>query len=52
VRPCRAAFADGSLMMITCGGGLERAEDLRLTDAGGSLIGLRDVGMQGALSGV
>jgi hypothetical protein len=49
VRTPRAAFADGSLTMITCGCGLERAEGLRLTAEGGALIGSRDVGRWGAL---
>jgi hypothetical protein len=41
----RAAFADGSLTMITCGRGLERAEGLRLkmqaalSGRGGSALG-------------
>jgi hypothetical protein len=45
-RPARArrvACADDSLTMITCGRGLERAEDLRLTDGCRSLIGPRNV---------
>lgn len=41
-----AASADGSLTMITCGWAW-RAEGLRLTDAGGRLIGSGDAGCAG-----
>ena len=42
IEPCgtrRAASADGSLTMITCGCGRERAEGLRLIVAGSFLVG-------------
>ncbi len=43
MRTRRVASADGSLTMITYGRGLERTEDLRLTDAGRRLIVSRHV---------
>lgn len=48
----RAASADGSLMIITWGRGLERTEGLRLTGACRPLIRSRDVGMRRSPGGV
>jgi hypothetical protein len=48
----RAASADSSLTMITRGWGLERAEFLRLTGAGGALVGWCDLRTRRVLSAV